>query len=63
MIRLMTVVLVILMTILMMALIPAIALSKVQGPTEGGRRDTQWLIAARYTIFVHGLLELQKISH
>ena len=59
----MTVVLVILMTILMMALIPAIALSKVQGPTEGGRQDTQWLIAARYTIFVHGLLELQNLSH
>ena len=36
MIRLMTVVLVMWMTILMMALIPAIALSKVQGPTEGG---------------------------
>ena len=31
---------------LKMALIPAIGLAEVQGPTEGGREDGQWLIAA-----------------
>ena len=43
-----------------MVLIPGIALAEVQGPTEGGQGDGQWLIAGRYTIIVHGLLELQN---
>ena len=53
---------VMLMTMPTMALIPAIAQSKVQGPTEGGLGDAQWLIAARYSVLVQRIHELQALQ-